>query len=264
MNQTLHAVLPMNEDPAVSLEMESVSLNVGKQIILRNVSMGLPRGQVTALIGPSGSGKSSLLRIFNRLWDGVPKARVEGAVWYQGINLYGRGVDVAALRSRIGMVFQRPTPFPKSIFHNISLPLLVHGYPRSEVSDRVESTLKRVGLWEEVANRLGSPAPALSGGQQQRLCIARALSIAPEILLMDEPASALDPRSRQRIDDLILSLKDSVTVLLVTHHLDEAQRVSSRLGVLMDGRLEAYGPTQELFSSASDKVAQYLHHGGDE
>ncbi len=261
MNQVLELDPYVGETPAVGLRIEEISVRVGKHMVLEGVSMDLPGGKISALVGPSGSGKSSLLRVLNRLWDGIPRARVEGAVWYQGVNLYGRGVDVAAVRSRIGMVFQRPTPFPKSIVQNISLPLAVHGYPRSEIADRVQASLKTVGLWDEVANRLGTSALALSGGQQQRLCIARALAIQPDILLMDEPASALDPKSRGRIDDLILSLRDAVTVLLVTHHLEEAERVSDRLGVLMDGRLQAFGPTQELFRSAPEKVAQYLRHG---
>lgn len=251
------------EDGAKALTIDHVSLRVGREPVLRDISMELPHGQVTALVGPSGSGKSSLLRVLNRLWDGVPKARVQGAVWYQGTNLYDKGVDVAVVRSRIGMVFQRPTPFPKSIFQNVALPLAVHGVARSEIAPRVEAALTTVGLWNEVQSRLNASALTLSGGQQQRLCIARALAIEPDVLLMDEPASALDPKSRRRIDDLIVSLRGRVTVLIVTHHLDEARQVSDRLGVLINGRLEAFGPTETVFHCQNETVAQYLHHHDD-
>lgn len=240
------------------LKLDHVFVTVGKQPVLRDISMELPRGQITALVGPSGSGKSSLLRVLNRLWDGVPRARVEGAVWYGDTNLYDKGVDVAIIRSHIGMVFQRPTPFPKTIFQNIALPLSVHGVSRAEIPSRVEAALKTVGLWNEVDSRLHTPALTLSGGQQQRLCIARALAIEPDVLLMDEPASALDPKSRRRIDDLIRSLRGQVTVLIVTHHLDEARAVSDRLGVLVNGRLEDFGPTEEVFDSQNETVRRYL------
>jgi phosphate transport system ATP-binding protein len=160
------------------------------------------------------------------------------------------------------MVFQRPTPFPKSIFHNIALPLAVHGVPRQEVPGRVETALKRVGLWGEVESRLSASALTLSGGQQQRLCIARALAVNPDVLLMDEPASALDPKSRRHIDELIASLRGQVTVVLVTHHLDEARQVGNQLGVLINGRLEAFGPVGEVSRSANEMVAQYLDDEG--
>ncbi len=244
--------------PMTALRLDHVSLRVGKHTILNDVSMDLPKGRVTALVGPSGSGKSSLLRVLNRLWDGVPRVRVDGSVWYGDTDLYAKRVDVSVVRSHIGMVFQRPTPFPKSIFQNIALPLGVHGAARSEIAGRVESALKTVGLWDEVAGRLNQSALTLSGGQQQRLCIARALAVEPTVLLMDEPASALDPKSRRRIDELILSLKNTVTVLIVTHHLDEARQVSERLGVLVNGRLEAFGETDAVFASQNDVVARYL------
>ncbi len=246
--------------PMTALRLEHVSLTAGKHTILDDISMDLPDGRITALVGPSGSGKSSLLRIVNRLWDGVPRVRVHGSVWYGDTDLYGDRVDVSVVRSHIGMVFQRPTPFPKSIFQNIALPLKVHGTARSEISDRVEAALQTVGLWDEVSNRLHQPALTLSGGQQQRLCIARALAVEPTVLLMDEPASALDPKSRRRIDELIMSLKGTVTVLMVTHHLDEARHISERLGVLVNGRLAAFGETEAVFASENDVVAHYLHH----
>lgn len=252
--------LETRNKPLTALRLEHVTLKAGKHTILNDVSMDLPAGRITALVGPSGSGKSSLLRILNRLWDGVPRMRVHGSVWYGDTDLYSKRVDVSVVRSHIGMVFQRPTPFPKSIFQNIALPLTVHGTARSEIADRVQAALKTVGLWDEVSHRLNQPAPTLSGGQQQRLCIARALAVEPSILLMDEPASALDPKSRRRIDELILSLRDAVTVLIVTHHLDEARHVSERLGVLVNGQLAAYGETEAVFASEDDVVAHYLHH----
>lgn len=264
MTSTLEAERPTEQMDQYALRLDGVSVRVGKQSVLQDVSMQIPAGHVTALVGPSGSGKSSLLRVLNRLWDGVPKARIGGSVWYEDADMYDRRVDVAVVRSRIGMVFQRPTPFPKSIYQNIALPLLVHGVDKAEIPHRVEDALRTVGLWDEVESRLSASALTLSGGQQQRLCIARALSIQPDTLLMDEPASALDPKSRRRIDDLIVSLRGRVTVLLVTHHLDEARSVSDYLGVLVKGKLEAFGPTEEVFSSSNEVVSRYLHHDDED
>ncbi|MCL6561612.1 MAG: phosphate ABC transporter ATP-binding protein [Firmicutes bacterium] len=242
------------------LRVANITLTVGKTVILRDLYLELPAGTVTALVGPSGSGKSSLLRVLNRMWDGHPDARVSGQVWFRGINLYSRGIDVSWVRRSIGLVFQRPTPFPRSIYENIALPLRIHGAPRSEIADRVRLALEQAALWNEVEHRLHAPAESLSGGQQQRLCIARALAVGPEVLMLDEPASALDPASRARIEELILSLKRQVTILLVTHHLDQAQKVADYTGVLLQGELQAWGRTDEVFSQQSETaVYQYLH-----
>ncbi|MBX5466065.1 MAG: phosphate ABC transporter ATP-binding protein [Firmicutes bacterium] len=241
------------------LRVSNVSLTVGHRAILQKIYLELQPGTVTALVGPSGSGKSSLLRVLNRLWDGIPGARVSGQVWFLGQNLYGPGVDVTWVRSRIGMVFQRPTPFPWSIYENLAIPLRVQGVPRRAIPDRVEEALRRAALWDEVKDRLREPALTLSGGQQQRLCIARALAVEPAVLLLDEPASALDPVSRGRIRELLAALRGQVTVLLVTHHLDDAVSVADYTGVLVDGVLTALDRTEAVFGAgAAPALREYL------
>jgi phosphate transport system ATP-binding protein len=216
---------------------------------------------VTAFIGPSGCGKTTLLRSLNRMNDLVPGAVVDGTITYHGHNLYDSGVDAVEVRRRIGMVFQRPNPFPKSIFDNVAYGLRLHGM-KDKLEERVESALHKTGLWEEVKDRLKDSALALSGGQQQRLCIARALAIEPEVVLMDEPASALDPIATQRIEDLIGELKDDYTIVIVTHNMQQAARVADMTAFFSvelsgerggrNGLLVEYAPTADLFIRPAD------------
>ncbi len=230
------------------IEVRALSLFVSGQMVLDQVSFTVPEGGITAVIGASGSGKSSLLRAINRMWDGVPKVKIQGSVRFADQDVYARGVDVRALRTHIGMVFQRPAPFVRSIYENIALTLRAHGI-RQQVFERVEQVLVAAGLWDEVKDRLSASALSLSGGQQQRLCIARALALGPTVLLLDEPQSALDPRSREQITQLMLSLKSTTTIVLVTHHLGEAERVSDRVGVMVAGKMGAFGVARDIFAS---------------
>lgn len=246
---------------AIALRVSNVSLKIGGTPILNNIYLELPQGSVAALVGPSGSGKSSLLRVLNRMWDASgSRAQVEGQVWFKGVNLYSRGVDVPWIRSRIGMIFQRPAPFPRSIYENLAMPLRVLGVSRHEMDARIQAALEMAVLWSEVKDRLHESALSLSGGQQQRLCIARALTVEPDVLLMDEPTSALDPGARNRIDELIESFKGRVTVLMVTHHLEEARKVADYMGVILSGNLHAFGPMEEILNQTKDpQVFEYLH-----
>jgi phosphate transport system ATP-binding protein len=238
---------------------EHVTLTVKGHPVLRDVSVSLEPRTVTCLVGPSGSGKSSLLKVLNRMWDRVPGVRIRGSVRFGSVDLYARRTDPTWVRSRIGMVFQRPLPFPRSIVENIALPLRIAGTPRREIPERVEAALQMAALWDEVKDRLHQSALTLSGGQQQRLTIARALAVHPDVLLMDEPASALDPRAREAIGELIRRVSEHVTILLVTHSLDEARALSTRLGVLIDGALAAFGPTEAIFQHAEPAaVRAYL------
>ena len=224
---------------------------------LRDINMDVRRYAITALIGPSGCGKSTLLRCFNRMNDLVPTARVEGEILFEESNLYATGVDATEIRSRIGMVFQRPNPFPKSIYDNVTFGLRVNGY-RGNMDDAVERSLRQAALWEEVKDRLKSSALALSGGQQQRLCIARALAVEPEVILMDEPCSALDPVATAHIEDLVRELKDRYTVIMVTHNMQQAARVSDMtafftMGSDREGELVEYGETPQLFTNPREE-----------
>jgi phosphate transport system ATP-binding protein len=237
---------------AALLDVSGLSLAVGGHPVLSEVTFALPRGGITSIIGPSGSGKSSLLRVLNRMWDGVPKVRISGRVLFGERDLYARGTDVTWVRTQIGMVFQRPTPFPRSVYDNIALTLKVHGIP--DVPDRVRAVLTAAGLWDEVKDRLHASALTLSGGQQQRLCIARALAVNPEILLMDEPQSALDPASREQIAQLMIDLKETTTILLVTHHREDARRLSDRAGVMVSGRLRQFGAASDIFQTDPAEV----------
>ena len=216
---------------------------------LHDISLDFRRNEVTALIGPSGCGKSTLLRCLNRMNDLIPTSRVEGEVFLEDQNIYDPNVDVVALRRDIGMVFQKPNPFPKSIFENVAYGLRVNGIKdKSQITERVERTLQQAALWEEVKDRLHDSALGLSGGQQQRLCIARALAVEPEILLMDEPCSALDPIATQKIEELIHELKTSYTIIIVTHNMQQAARVSDITAFLYLGKLIEVGVTDALFT----------------
>ena len=216
---------------------------------LDDISLDFYENQVTALIGPSGCGKSTFLRCLNRMNDLIPYARAEGELFLDGENIYAPSVDVVTLRSRIGMVFQKPNPFPKTIFENIAYGLKVNGVrDKAFIEDRVEKSLKRSALWDEVKDRLHESALGLSGGQQQRLCIARALAVEPEVLLMDEPCSALDPIATQKIEELIQELKDSLTIIIVTHNMQQAARVSDITAFFYLGTLIEVGGTDNLFT----------------
>jgi phosphate transport system ATP-binding protein len=239
-------------DTPIELETRDLSVLYGAVPAVRSVSIKVPDRKVVAFIGPSGCGKSTLLRCFNRMNDLVPGARVEGEALFQGRNLYEAGVDPVDVRRRIGMVFQKPNPFPKSIYDNVAFGARVNGY-RDDMGELVERSLRQAALWEEVKDRLDSSALALSGGQQQRLCIARALAVEPEVLLMDEPASALDPIATQKIEELIHELKKDYTVVIVTHNMQQAARVSDYTAFLYMGELVEYGPTERLFTNPREE-----------
>ena len=225
-------------------------LYYGAHHALKDVTLDIPARSVTAIIGPSGCGKSTLLRSFNRMNDLIPGVRTDGTLELAGAGLLGRDVDVVDLRRRVGMVFQRPNPFPRSIFENVTFGLRLIGLrDRGELEIRVEDSLRRAALWDEVKDRLDKSALALSGGQQQRLCIARSLAVEPEVLLMDEPASALDPTATARIEELIQSLKQRYTILVVTHNMQQAARISDRTAFMLQGELIEYDDTRHLFTS---------------
>jgi phosphate transport system ATP-binding protein len=255
------APVPTPEPSAASsvVRVEAVHLDFfyGDRQALFDVSLAVPEKSVSALIGPSGCGKSTFLRCLNRMNDLIPDTRVEGKVLLDGEDLYASGVDVVALRRRVGMVFQKSNPFPKSVFDNVAYGLRINGIgTRSEVPERVEMALQRAALWDEVKDRLRAPALALSGGQQQRLCIARALAVEPEVLLMDEPASALDPIATQKIEELIYELKTAFTIVIVTHNMQQAARVSDRTAFFMMGRLIEYERTDKIFTNQGQKVTE--------
>jgi len=236
-------------ETSVKIEARSLSVYYGANCAVDSVALEVPSRSVMALIGPSGCGKSTFLRSINRMNDMIDSARVEGQVLLDGDNVYRRHTDVVELRKRVGMVFQRSNPFPKSIFDNIAYGPRVAGVRSQEVlGEIVEKSLNRAALWSEVKDRLDQSALDLSGGQQQRLCIARALATGPEVLLMDEPASALDPASTARVEDLIFELKSQYTIIIVTHNMQQAARVSDQTAFFLNGRLVEVGPTTELFT----------------
>ncbi|MFM8386393.1 MAG: phosphate ABC transporter ATP-binding protein PstB [Planctomycetia bacterium] len=230
------------------VEIQGFQLWYGAAKALHQVSMAVPRGMVTALIGPSGCGKSTLLRSVNRMNDLIDGVRIDGRMLLNGDPIYGKAVDVIELRKRVGMVFQKPNPFPMSIFENVVYALRIDGErDRTRLEESCEASLRGAGLWEEVKDRLQESALALSGGQQQRLCIARAIAGDPEVLLLDEPCSALDPIATGRIEDLIQELKGAYTILIVTHNMQQAARTSDTTAFMYLGRLIEYGPTEDIF-----------------
>lgn len=236
------------------ITIRGLNLWFGRNHVLKGIDISIPEKAVTAIIGPSGCGKSSFLRCLNRMNDLIDTARITGEVLIDGQNIYDDGVDVSSLRRRVGMVFQKPNPFPKSIFDNVAYGLRIHGVKdKREIQQRVEKALRDANLWEEVHDRLFDSAMELSGGQQQRLCIARALAVQPEIILLDEPASALDPISTARLEELIQKLKQDYTIVIVTHNIQQAARVSDYTAFLMLGELVEFGKTQEIFTSPKDK-----------
>jgi len=236
---------------------ENLSLWYGTKQALEDITMEVPPNQVTALIGPSGCGKSTLLRCFNRMNDVIPKCRIEGTVYFDGQNIYEQGVDPVEIRKRVGMVFQKPNPFPKSIYENIAYGPKIHGIKKKDaLDDIVEQSLRDAALWKEVSDRLEDGAMGLSGGQQQRLCIARALAIEPEVILMDEPCSALDPIATAKIEDLINELKVNYTVIIVTHNMQQAARVSDHTGFMYLGRLVEFGDTNQIFENPAEALTE--------
>ncbi len=241
------------------LRMESRHLNFsyGAKQALWDISLRIPEKTVMAFIGPSGCGKSTYLRCLNRMNDIIPDTRVEGEVLLDGQDIYGPGTDVVDLRRRVGMVFQKSNPFPKSIFDNVAYGLRINGLcTRSEMPERVEKALRRSALWEEVKDRLDTSAMGLSGGQQQRLCIARALAVEPEVLLMDEPCSALDPIATTKVEELIHELKVDFTIVIVTHNMQQAARVSESTAFFMLGRLVEHNRTEKIFTNPGQKITE--------
>ncbi|MBE0609109.1 MAG: phosphate ABC transporter ATP-binding protein [Dehalococcoidia bacterium] len=249
------AIVTPTEETALAIE--DISLWYAAKQALTNVSMSIPVNRVTALIGPSGCGKSTLLRCINRMNDLIPTARVQGAIRYHGVDLYGPAIDPVEVRRRIGMVFQKPNPFPKSIFDNVVFGAKVNGY-KGDFKALAEDSLRRAALWDEVKENLKKSGLALSGGQQQRLCIARAIANQPDVILMDEPCSALDPIATLKIEDLMRELVKDYTIIIVTHNMQQAARVSDYTAFMLtderiSGQLIEYGPTQALFTTPKDK-----------
>jgi len=239
------------------IETHELNLWYGEKQSLTDISMAIPRHRVTALIGPSGCGKSTLIRCFNRMNDLVDSCRIQGSILLDGREIYGPKTDVVDIRRRVGMVFQKPNPFPKSIYENVAYGPRVHGIrDRAELDRIVERSLRQAALWDEVKDRLGEAAPALSGGQQQRLCIARSLAVNPEVILMDEPCSALDPIATAKIENLILELIERYTVVIVTHNMQQAARVSDFTGFMYLGKLIEFGDTTQIFERPAQELTE--------
>jgi phosphate transport system ATP-binding protein len=254
---------PVNREPAASgkgtskISVQNFDFYYGPAKVLHSINLEVPDRQVTALIGPSGCGKTTFIRSINRMNDIIPNARAKGTIAIDGRDIYAADTDVVALRRRVGMVFQKSNPFPKSIYDNIAYGLRIGGmHNKRELNELVEKSLIRAALWDEVKDRLHEGAFALSGGQQQRLCIARALAVDPEIVLMDEPASALDPIATTKIEELIWDLKVNYTIVIVTHNMQQAARVSDRTAFFMLGRLVEYADTKTIFMNPKEKMTE--------
>ncbi len=245
--------------PAREVSIEGLRAFYGESEQLKGIDLKFEANQVTAIIGPSGCGKSTMIRCINRMHEEIPGARAQGRVLLDGTDVYGDTVDIIAVRRLIGMVFQRPNPFPTmSIYDNVAAGLRLTGR-RRDLDRKVEEALRGAGLWEEVSDRLSAPGIGLSGGQQQRLCIARSLAVEPEVLLMDEPCSALDPIATLKIEELIEDLKQRVTIVIVTHNMQQAARVADRTAFMLDGRLIEIGPTQDIFTNPRDtRTEEYV------
>jgi len=240
-----------------NIKVKDLNFYYGAQHALKNVSITIDPHQIVAMIGPSGCGKSTLIRVFNRMNDLIAGSRVEGEVLIDGVNIYDKDTDVVSLRRRVGMVFQKSTPFPKSIFDNIAYGLKIVGVKDQRIlRETVEKSLRRAALWDEVKDHLGKSAMSLSGGQQQRLCIARAIAVDPEIILMDEPCSALDPIATARIEELMGTLKDEYTIVIVTHNMQQAARVSDKTAFLMHGKIIEFTKTSDFFTKPSNKITE--------
>ncbi|SHG51046.1 phosphate ABC transporter ATP-binding protein, PhoT family (TC 3.A.1.7.1) [Hydrocarboniphaga daqingensis] len=245
------------EDESIAIEVDALNLYYGQKRALHNVSMKIPHKKVTAFIGPSGCGKSTLLRCFNRMNDLIDGCHVEGGLRLDGKNIYDRDVDIAMLRRRVGMVFQKANPFPKSIYENVAYGLRLAGINKKRVIDEtVEWALKGAALWDEVKDRLDDSALGLSGGQQQRLVIARAIAIQPDVILLDEPCSALDPISTLKVEELITELKNNYTIVIVTHNMQQAARVSDYTAFMYVGDLIEFGNTDQLFTKPTKKQTE--------
>lgn len=250
-------VVPVQKTHQVKIQVDELNLYYGAFQALHGISISIPAREVTAFIGPSGCGKSTFLRTMNRMNDLIDGVRVEGRILLDGEDLYGKQVDLISLRKKVGMVFQKSNPFPKSIFENVAYGPKIHGLrDRAMLDEIVRQSLIRADLWKEVKDRLHTSALDLSGGQQQRLCIARALAVDPEVLLMDEPASALDPRSTSKIEDLIAELRADYTIVIVTHNMQQAARVSDHTAFFYEGRLVEFGETKSLFTKPKEKQTE--------
>lgn len=245
----------------IKLSAHNFNMYFGKKQILKNINIDFPKNRVTSLIGPSGCGKSTLLRTFNRMHDLSPDASVEGTIKIDNTDIYAKNVSVTEIRKRIGMVFQKPNPLPKSIFENLSYALRIHDFPKAEIPGLIEKALKESYLWEEVKDELKKPAVKLSGGQQQRLCIARTVVLRPEVILMDEPCSALDPISTRKIEDLILSLKKDYTIVIVTHNMQQAQRISDNVAFMYLGELVEFESCEDVFKHPREELTKNYVNG---
>ena len=243
---------------ATKIEIAKLDFFYGRTRALKNISLAIPAAQVTAFIGPSGCGKSTLIRTLNRMNDVIPGTRVEGRVAIEGKDIYAPGTDIVLLRRRVGMVFQKPNPFPRSIFDNVAYGLKINQMTKSksELADRVEASLKAAALWDEVKDRLKDSALGLSGGQQQRVCIARALAVEPDVLLMDEPTSALDPIATQKIEELIAELKEQYTIVIVTHNMQQAARVSDQTAFFWLGEMIEFNTTEKMFTKPDKRMTE--------
>lgn len=248
--------MPEIYDNGTEIEVRDLDLWYGENHALHNISIDIPKNSVTAFIGPSGCGKSTFLRCFNRMNDLIPHCRIEGHVSVDGEDIYTKETDVVDLRKRVGMVFQKPNPFPMSIFDNIAYGPRIHGMKKKEMPEIVENALKSGALWEETSDRLDTSALDLSGGQQQRLCIARTLAVKPEVILFDEPCSALDPISTGKIEDLISELKKDYTIVIVTHNMQQAARISDYTAFFLLGDLIEFGKTNQIFENPQKKETE--------
>tara|TARA_Y100000385_G_scaffold288985_1_gene357087 strand:- start:633 stop:1427 length:795 start_codon:yes stop_codon:yes gene_type:complete len=247
----------MTTEQEYILETKSLDVFYGEMQALKNINMNIEKNKVTAFIGPSGCGKSTFLRVFNRMNDYIESYRMEGQVFMKGQNIYDKNIKVDELRKNIGMVFQKPNPFPKSIYENVTYGLVIQGIKdKAFLKERVEKSLKQAALWDEVKDDLKRPALALSGGQQQRLCIARALAVEPSVLLMDEPTSALDPISTAKVEELIHELKEKYSIVIVTHNMQQASRVSDNTAFFYMGDLIEFGKTEEIFRNPKKERTQ--------
>lgn len=238
------------------IKVENLNLWYGEKQALKNIYMNIPRNSVTALIGPSGCGKSTFIRCLNRMNDLIKNCRIEGKILIEGKDIYSSDMDVVELRKQIGMVFQKPNPFPMSIYDNIAYGPRLHGVKKKDLDNIVEGALRSAALWNEIADRIKSPAFSLSGGQQQRLCIARTLAVKPKVILFDEPTSALDPISTSRIEDLVMDLKKDYTIVIVTHNMQQAARISDFTGFFLNGELIEFGQTRQIFHNPREKSTE--------
>ncbi|MDI3486483.1 MAG: phosphate transport system ATP-binding protein [Methanolobus sp.] len=248
--------MPETYDNGTEIEVKNLNLWYGENHALHDIAIDIPKNSVTAFIGPSGCGKSTFLRCLNRMNDLIPSCRIEGNVTINGEDIYSKETDVVDLRKRVGMVFQKPNPFPMSIFDNISYGPKIHGMGKKEMPEIVENALKSGALWGEISDRLDASALDLSGGQQQRLCIARTLAVKPEVILFDEPCSALDPISTSKIEDLILELKKDYTIVIVTHNMQQAARISDYTAFFLLGDLIEFGKTNQIFENPQQKETE--------